>query len=117
MHDSSSELEGSRSSGSRHSRRHNMKNSKEVRKSHDSLVLKLELPTFKGGKKADPDVHIQVFENWADMRGISKADYVSSLFTEGGGTTVVLQLPTFHAIRVSKHIEGFPLEVQRGQYG
>ena len=43
----------------------------------DSPKLKLELPTFKGGKKADLDVHIQVFENWADMRGISKADYVS----------------------------------------
>ena len=42
-----------------------------------SLVLKLELPTFKGGKKANLDVHIHVFENWANIRGINKVDFVS----------------------------------------
>ena len=78
-HDSSSESEGSISSGSMHSTRHKMKSSREVRSSYDSLVLKLELPTSKGGKKGgkkvDPHVHIQVFENWADMRGLSRKDY------------------------------------------
>ena len=76
-HASNLELEGSRSLGSRHFRRHKMKSSREARPSCDSPVLKLELPTFKGGKKVDPYVHNQVFESWANMRGIKKADNVS----------------------------------------
>ena len=61
-HKSNLESKGSRSLGSKHSRRHKMTNSREVRKTHRSPLLKLELPTFKGGKKADLDVHIQVSE-------------------------------------------------------
>ena len=77
MSDTGSEVEGSRSLGSRHSRRHKIKISREVRPSYDSPMLKMEPPAFKGGKKVDPDVHIQFFENWANMRGMGKADYVS----------------------------------------
>ena len=92
-----------------------MTNSREVQKMHNSPMLNLELPTLKGGKKADPDFHIQVFENQADMRGMSKA-WLLSLFIEGGSATMVLPLPTFQTIGVQEHKEGFPLEVQRGQY-
>ena len=42
-------------------------------------MLKLELPTFKGGRKADLNVHIQVFENWAKLRGESRKEYASYL--------------------------------------
>ena len=77
MHNSSLESKGSRSLGPMHSRTHKMISSREVRKLHDSPVLKLEIPTLKGGEKADPNVHIQDFENWANMRRISMAEYVS----------------------------------------
>ena len=77
MHVTNSESEGFRSLGSRHSRKQKTKSIREVRPTYDNLILKLELPTFKGGRKADPNVYIQVFENWVDMRGISKKDFIS----------------------------------------
>ena len=38
-------------------------------------TVKLNLPVFKGRKKADPDVHIQAFEQWAKMKGVDIGEY------------------------------------------
>ena len=38
-------------------------------------TVKLTLPVFKGRKKADPDVHIQAFEQWAKMKGVDMGEY------------------------------------------
>ena len=37
--------------------------------------FKLNLPVFKGSRKADPDVHIQAFEQWARLKGVDSDEY------------------------------------------
>ena len=39
------------------------------------INFKLNLPVFKGSKKADPDVHIQAFEQWAKLKGVDIDEY------------------------------------------
>ena len=35
--------------------------------------LKLKMPEYKGKKGSDPQVHVQAFENWAELRGLPRA--------------------------------------------
>ena len=37
--------------------------------------FKLNLPVFKGSKKADPDIHIQAFEQWAKLKRVDFKEY------------------------------------------
>ena len=37
--------------------------------------LKLKMPEYKGKKGSDPAVHVQAFENWAEVRGLPKAEW------------------------------------------
>ena len=39
------------------------------------INFKLDLLIFKGKKKADPDVHIQAFEQWAKLKGVDSNEY------------------------------------------
>ena len=50
---------------------------RSVSRGRNAIVnsVKLSLPVFKGRKKADPDVHIQAFEQWAKMKGVDIGEY------------------------------------------
>ncbi|MCO5604029.1 hypothetical protein L7F22_058186 [Adiantum nelumboides] len=37
--------------------------------------LKLKMPEYKGKKGRDPQVHVQAFESWAEIRGLPRADW------------------------------------------
>ena len=37
--------------------------------------FKLNLPVFKGSRKADPDVHIQTFEQSAELKGVEADEF------------------------------------------
>ena len=50
---------------------------RSVSRGRNAIVnsVKLNLPVFKGRRKADPDVHIQAFEQWAKMKGVDIGEY------------------------------------------
>ena len=37
--------------------------------------LKLKMPEYKGKKGSDPQVHVQAFESWAEVRGLPRHDW------------------------------------------
>ena len=75
------ESEGERDEAGNHAgssqRQSDSMRNRSVSRGRNAIVnsVKLNLPVFKGKKKADPDVHIQAFEQWAKMKGVDMDEY------------------------------------------
>ena len=63
-------------SGSRRPRSISTRRNRSPSVGKNAIVdVKLSIPVFKGSKKADPDVHIQAFEQWAKLKGMDSEEY------------------------------------------